>query len=175
MTRSDSTARGLEQWGCSVHFCVASLLICLVPELWRLDNGLRRLSTYLLLLAGWTQSSCLLCLQAAYLAACRISKSKCHSRQHENCMTSLWSRFGIHIAICYELRQWSVQFSRSVVSDSLRPHEPQHARPPRPSPTSGVHPNSRPLCRRCHPTISSSVVPFSCPQALQATGFCFFF
>ena len=64
----------------------------------------------------------------------------------------------------------SVQFSRSVVSDSLRPHELQHARPPCPSPTPGVHPNSCPLSR-CHPTISSSVVLFSsCSQSLPASG-----
>ena len=60
-----------------------------------------------------------------------------------------------------------VQFSRSVVSDSLRPHEPQHARPPCTSPTLGVHSNSRPSSRWCHPAISSSAVPFSsCPQSL---------
>ena len=53
------------------------------------------------------------------------------------------------------------QFSRSVMSDSLRPHGPQHARPPCPSPTPGVHSNSRPSSWWCHPTISSSVVPFS--------------
>ena len=53
----------------------------------------------------------------------------------------------------------SVQFSRAVVSDSLRPHEPQHARPPCPSPTPGVHSNSCPSSRWCHPAISSSVVP----------------
>ena len=65
----------------------------------------------------------------------------------------------------------SVQFSRSVVSDSLRPHESQYARPPCPSPTSGVHPNPCPLSRWCHPTISSSVVPFSsCPQSFPASG-----
>ena len=52
----------------------------------------------------------------------------------------------------------SVQFSRSVVSHSLRPHEPQHARPPCPSPTPGIYPNSCPLSWWCHPTISSSVV-----------------
>ena len=65
---------------------------------------------------------------------------------------------------------WSVsQFSRSVVSDSLRPHESQHTRPPCPSPTPGVHPNSCPSSRLCHPAISSSVVPFSsCPQSLPA-------
>ena len=64
----------------------------------------------------------------------------------------------------------SVQFSRSVVSDSLRPHESQHARPPYPSPTPGVHSDSRPSSRWCHPAISSSVVPFSsCPQSLAAS------
>ena len=66
---------------------------------------------------------------------------------------------------------FSVQFSRSVVSDSLRPHEPQHARPPCPSPTPRVHPNPCPLCQWCHPTISSSVGPFSSyPQSFPASG-----
>ena len=55
----------------------------------------------------------------------------------------------------------SVQFSHSVVSDSLRPHESQHARPPRPSPTSRIHSDSWPSSQWCHPAISSSVVPFS--------------
>ena len=64
----------------------------------------------------------------------------------------------------------SFQFSRSVVSDSLRPHESQHARPPCPSPTPGVHSNSRPLSRWCCQTSSSSVVPFcSCSQSLPAS------
>ena len=64
----------------------------------------------------------------------------------------------------------SVQFSRSVVSDSLRPHELQHARPPCPSLTPGVHPNSCSSSRWCQPAISSSVVPFSsCPQSLPAS------
>ena len=63
-----------------------------------------------------------------------------------------------------------VQFSRSVVSDSLRPHELQHARPPCPSPTPRVHSNSRPSSRWCHTTISSSVVPFSSfPQSVPAS------
>ena len=60
-------------------------------------------------------------------------------------------------------------FSRSVMSDSLRPHELQHARPPCPSPTPGVHSNLRPLSWWCHPAISSSVIPFSCPQSLSAS------
>ena len=56
------------------------------------------------------------------------------------------------------------------MSDSLRPHEPQHARPPCPSPTPGVHPNPCPLSQWCHPTISSSVVPFSCPLSFPASA-----
>ena len=65
----------------------------------------------------------------------------------------------------------SVQFSRSVVSDSLRPHESQYARPPCPSQTPGVYSNSCPSSWWCHPAISSSVIPFSsCPQSLPASG-----
>ena len=65
----------------------------------------------------------------------------------------------------------SVQFSHSILSDSLRPHESQHARPPCPSPTPGVHSDPRPSSQWCHPAISSSVVPFSsCPQSLPASG-----
>ena len=64
-----------------------------------------------------------------------------------------------------------VQFSHSVMSDSLWPHELLHARSPCPSPTPGVYPNSCPLSRWCHPTISSSVVPFSsCLQSFPASG-----
>ena len=73
-------------------------------------------------------------------------------------------------------RSWlfsSVQFSCSVVSDSLQPHESQHARPPCPSPTPRVYSNSCPSSGWCHPAISSSVIPFSsCPQSLPASG-CF--
>ena len=64
----------------------------------------------------------------------------------------------------------SVQFSHSHLSDSLRPHESQHTRPPRPSPTPGVHSDSCPSSQWCHPAISSSVVPFSsCPQSFPAS------
>ena len=76
-------------------------------------------------------------------------------------------RFSMYIPSCAE----SFQFSCSVMSDSLRPHEPQHARPPCPSPTLGVHPNPCPLSRWCHPTILSSVVPFSSrPQSFPSSG-----
>ena len=65
----------------------------------------------------------------------------------------------------------SVQFSRSVMSDSLPPHESQHARPPCPSPTPRVQSDSCPSSQWWHPTISSSVIPFSsCPQSLPASG-----
>ena len=71
----------------------------------------------------------------------------------------------------------SVQFSRSAMSNSLWPHEPQHARPPCPSPAPGVYPNPCPLSWWCHPTISSCVLPFSfilpfssCLQSLPASG-----
>ena len=72
------------------------------------------------------------------------------------------------ILCCFESL---VQFSSSVVSDCLWPHESQHARPPCPSPTPGVYPNPCPSSQWCHPAISSSVIPFSsCPQSLPASG-----
>ena len=67
---------------------------------------------------------------------------------------------------------FSVQFSRSVMSDSLWPHGLQHTRPPCPSPTRGVNSNSCPSSQWCHPTISSSVIPFSsCLQSFPASGY----
>ena len=76
----------------------------------------------------------------------------------------------VHLWSCLVSQSVS-QFSRSVMSNSLRPHESQHARPPCPSPTPGVHSNSCPSSQWCHQAISSSVVPFSsCPQSLPASG-----
>ena len=75
-----------------------------------------------------------------------------------------------HWAVVNAKMEHSAQFSRSVVSNSLRPHESQHARPPCPSPTSGVHSDSHPSSQWCHPAISSSVISFfSCPQSLPAS------
>ena len=75
------------------------------------------------------------------------------------------------ITVFYNMVCSSVQFSHSVVSNSLWPHGLQHPRPPCPSPTPGFHPNPCPLSWWCHPTISSSVVLFSsCPQSLPASG-----
>ena len=71
---------------------------------------------------------------------------------------------------CPQKRITLDQISHSVMSDSLRPHESQHSRPPCPSLTPGVHWDSRPSSQWCHPAISSSVVPFSsCPQSLPAS------
>ena len=79
----------------------------------------------------------------------------------------LWSGMRVNIIRHFS----SVQFSCSVMSDSSQPHESQHARPPCPSPTPGVHSNSCPPSQWCHPAISSFVVPFSsCPQSLTASG-----
>ena len=83
--------------------------------------------------------------------------------------------FSIDLCVCFcasAILFWLilVQFSCSVLSDSLRSNELQHARPPCPSPTPGVHSDSRPSSRWCHPAISSSVVPFSsCPQSVPAS------
>ena len=75
------------------------------------------------------------------------------------------------VFILYSTNMVSVQFSHSVVSNSLRPHESQHARPPCPSLTPRVHSDSCVSSRWCHPAISSSVIPFSsCPQSLPASG-----
>ena len=74
------------------------------------------------------------------------------------------------VRLWYRAQFSSVQFSRSVMSDSLRPHESQHTRPPCPSPTPEVHSDSCPSSQWCHPAISSSVIPFSsCPQSLPAS------
>ena len=84
------------------------------------------------------------------------------------CSSTFWKPT---CSLYYHCTQFSsVQFSHSVMSDSLRPHESQHARPPCPSPTPGVHLDSCPSSQWCHPAISSSVVPFSsCPQSLPAS------
>ena len=88
-----------------------------------------------------------------------------HNSSNSIYWTGLWQRTE------YCVFQFSsVHFSPSVVSNSLQPHESQHARPPCPSPTPGVHSNSHPSSRWCHPAISSSVVPFSSyPQSLPAS------
>ena len=88
---------------------------------------------------------------------------------------SHWEKiFTKHISdkrlISRNFKSCTVQFSRYVVSNSLQPHGLQHIRPPCPSPTPGVHPNSCPLSWWCQPTISSSVVPFSCLQFFPASG-----
>ena len=86
--------------------------------------------------------------------------------------SSVHGNFQARILEWVAISNYSVQFSYSVMSDALRPHELQHTRPPCPPPTPGVHSNSRPLSRWCHPAISSSGVLFSsCHQSLPAWVF----
>ena len=89
-----------------------------------------------------------------------------------NICAYLWKKYSLNIGFSIiNCNMISVQFSHSVVSDSLQPHEPQHARPHCPLPTAGVHPNACPSSWWCHPTISSSVVPFSsCRESFPASG-----
>ena len=87
-----------------------------------------------------------------------------HACTHTHSYTAMCACVSVYMYIR------SDQISRSVVSDSLQPHESQHARPPRRTPTPGVHPDSCPSSQRWHPAISSSVIPFSsCPQSLPAS------
>ena len=100
---------------------------------------------------------------------CVFTSSACVLNELFLCCWVVWVTFIFYILTPYQFI--SVQFSPSVVSDSLRRHESQHTRPPCPSPTPGVHSDSRPSSQWCHPAISSSVVPFSsCPQSLPASG-----
>ena len=86
-------------------------------------------------------------------------------------LRNFWPLLAYGIPHHFSVQFSSVHFSPSVMSNSLWPHEPQHARPPCPSLTPGVHPNPWPLSWWCHPTISSSVIPFSsCPQSFPHQG-----
>ena len=113
----------------------------------------------------------------------QVMTFSCQLQRIERCtfwiLTSLFWRTQLFIGRNYWLgvknKSWSQirsdQISRSVMSNSLGPHESQHARPPCPSPSLGVHSDSRPSSQWCHPAISSSVIPFSsCPQSLPASG-----
>ena len=95
----------------------------------------------------------------AYLENSAVATGLKNVSFHSNPKERQWQRL-------FKLRRSSVHFSHSVMSNSLQPHEPQHARPGCPSPTPRIYPNSCLLSRWCYPTISSSVVPFSsCPQS----------
>ena len=107
--------------------------------------------------------------QIVYLPPSKNSQEQDQQQQHCPWAVHLYSTCCHHPdpQKCHS----SVQFSCSVVSDCLRPHESQHARPPCPLQTPRVYANSCPLSRWCHPAISSSVIPFSsCPQSLPASG-----
>ena len=91
-----------------------------------------------------------------------LCSSNCELLEVRDCLICLF--------ILYTSYHCSVQFSRSVVSSYLWPHGPQHIRPPCPSLATRVYSNSSPLSRWCHPTISSSVIPFSCLKSFPASG-----
>ena len=118
-------------------------------------------------LAGWQQQTQVLHNTKSYLVPSFKTEQNSSTLTVQNYLSKSFVDFPSWRPLFYIS---SVQFSRSVVSDSLRPHEPQHARPPCPSPTPEVHPNPCPLCWWCHPTISSSIVPFSCLQSFPASG-----
>ena len=110
----------------------------------------------------------------AFVLQSTLSKKTTHRMGENVCKLGKRLTFTIHYKELLHLKiKWQIrsdQISHSVVSDSLQPHESRHARPPCPSPTPGVHSDSRPLSQWCHPAISSSVVPFSsCPQSLPAS------
>ena len=109
---------------------------------------------------------------SCYILETQYSSLEKHNLAHGIRKPVLWD-LQWHYYRCiykYYLCFSSVQFSHSVVSDSLRPRESQHARPPCPSPTPGVHSGSCPSSPWCHPAISSSVVPFSsCSHSLPAS------
>ena len=89
----------------------------------------------------------------------------------DNCEACILQQLGLPWLIKLVVQFSSVHFSLSVLSNSLQPHGLQDSRLPCPSPTPGVYPNSCPLSRWCHPTISSSLIPFfSCPQSFPASG-----
>ena len=156
------------------------LYICVWERVLLLGCGV---CCYCLLLVSGEHKMCFLLVPSQAWAGpvhlgfrCRASQKFCPSSLSltaELCLLSCAKENVLPISLWYETSYRilsSVQFSCSVVSDSLRPHEPQHTRPPCPSPTPGVHSNSRPSSQWCHPAISSSVVPFSsCPQSLPAS------
>ena len=109
-------------------------------------------------------------LSSLWLSVLHVYAYAIISLNMHNCIYQLFF-YKFKMKIMHTYLYVSVQFSCSVVSDSLRPHESQHARSPCPSPTPGVHSDSCPWSQWCHPAISSSVIPFSsCLQSLPASG-----
>ena len=108
----------------------------------------------------------------AYIPTKLLKRYLCQcSLQHYLHQPGQGSNLNIHQQMNEYIVQWNIQFSCSVMSNSLWPHESQLTRPLCPSPTPGVYPNPYPLSRRCHPVISSSVVPFSSRlQSFPASG-----
>ena len=139
-----------------IEFCKANALV-IVNTLFQQHK--RRLYT-------WTSPDGQYWNQVDYILCSQIWRSSIRSADCGSDHELLIAKFRLKLKkVGKTTRPFSsVQFSHSVVSNPLRPHESQYARPLCPSPTPGVHSNSRPLSQWCHPAISSSVVPFcSCP------------
>ena len=147
-----------------VHVAYDSNLLCILP-----------LKQYMHI----PQCVCSLCYQLT--SSCFLLEAERHCCDH-SCPEFCYRHAEASLVCSLRMDYWvtifnfiqfsSVHFSHSVVYDSLWPHESQHTRPPCPSPTPRVYSNSCPSSRWCHPTISSSVVPFSsCPQSLPASGY----
>ena len=120
---------------------------------------LRFMSIELVMLSNRLILCCFLLLLSVFLNI-RVSST-------ELAICIRWSKYW---SISISPANDSIQFSCSVMSDSLRPQEPQHARPPCQKPNPRVYPNPCPLNQWCHPTISSSIIPFSCLQSFPASG-----
>ena len=147
------------------------LPVVVLPSEWLLQSFLSRISFLGISVKKKCQSSATELCSGFPTSASLLAKP-----QGSFCLRVLWGThpvsFPVSLILVLQFPSFSsVQFSRSVVSDSLRPHESLHTRPPCPSPTSRVYSNSCPSSRWCHPAISSSVIPFSsCPQSLPASG-----
>ena len=132
------------------------------------------------LLISWLQSPSAVILEPRKIKLATVSPSICHKVMGPDAMILVFWMLSFKptfspSSLTFIKRLFSfssLQFSCSVMSDFLRPHGLQHAKPPCPSPTPRVYPNSCPLSQWCHPAISSFVVPFSsCPQSLPASVF----
>ena len=135
--------------------------------------------------SGFSQPCCIKVFSADHCCVCgggascpwrtlgpEVGGTPPHRQSRSRCNVFLCRVEGIYLCwVCHHQPGKTVEFSRSVVSDSLQPHGLQYARPPCPSPTPGVYSNSCPSSWWCHPTISSSVIPFSFRlQSFPASG-----
>ena len=154
------------EWALNSHF----ILQLFSPDFFPLDNQIRPLAS----LASPWPLTLKLKVDFGKDGVTHFLKISLPCGATEHCSSyfaSLFTIISAFLQVRHSVQFSSIQFSCSVMSDSLWPHGLQHARPPYPSPTPRAYSNSCPLSRWCHPTISSSVIPFSsCPQSFPASG-----